>query len=371
MKTGEDFRREFPAAEDGFRDAAYAALQGLHEEKEAGTMKLRPMLAIAVFLVLLMGVGVAATWERWSLDDFIPTGRITATENEWYEMIAAFEPVTAETAVANVTVREALYDGYALYIVVDVQPLSKFDFFVPEMTEMDAPAREAADALPADMTLREYVASKGYIRTLEVGMNTGLKGLRFLPEMELNEDGTMTFYLRQRIQDPDNQNGDLQMTLFVWMKHKTGSGSHYVQIPLTIRRLPVLEEAVSAEGERHEFVNHGVVMSDVRLIRTPISTYVTVAVEVVDEDAYAAHFGRFKLDFIDEDGVQYDAGPFNLAGFMQDSTGKDAAPGAPYYMATLTMTDLPATLRLIEAQWGVHDPDQAMDSWVIQLEDVQ
>ena len=38
MKTGEDFRREFPPAEVGFQEAAYRALQGLHEKKEARTM---------------------------------------------------------------------------------------------------------------------------------------------------------------------------------------------------------------------------------------------------------------------------------------------------------------------------------------------
>lgn len=371
MKTGEDFRQEFPPAEEGFQEAAYRALQGLHEKKEARTMNLRPMIVIVLAVVLLMSVGVAATWERWSLDDFIPTGRITATQEEWRKMIEAFEPVTVESAVANVTVREALYDGYALYIVVDVQPLSKSDFFVPDMTEMEGAAREAADSLPADMTLREYVASMGYTRTLEVGMSTGLKGPTFMPEMELNEDGTMTFYLRQRIEEPADHGDDLRMTLFLSMHPMSGKGHYYSKVPLTIQRLPALEEAVSAEGEQHEFKNHGVVMTNVSLIRTPISTYVTADVEVIDEATYDAHFGRFTLEFIGEDGVQYDAGPFNLAGFMRESKGKDAAPGAPYYMATLTMPELPESLRLIEAQWGVHDPDQAMDSWKIHLEHVQ
>ena len=96
MKTGDDFRREFPEIEDGFLDAAHRALSEIHAEKEEKPMKLRPMLVFVLMLVLLTSVSVAATWERWSLDDFIPTGRITATEDEWRKMIDAFEPVTAE-----------------------------------------------------------------------------------------------------------------------------------------------------------------------------------------------------------------------------------------------------------------------------------
>ena len=367
MKTGDDFRREFPEIEDSFLDAAHRALSEIHAEKEEKPMKLRPMLVFVLMLVLLTSVSVAATWERWSLDDFIPTGRITATEDEWRKMIDAFEPVTAENDVANVTVREALYDGYALYIVMDVEPLNPHDFFVPEMTEMDAAARRAADSLPADMSLREYVVSQGYTRILEVRMSTGQRGLMFMPEMELNEDGTMTFYLRQRIQEQGDPCEDMQVMLYVSMKPTMGSWQYSVKAPLTLQCLPVLQEANSPEGERHEFEGCGVVMSNVHMIRTPLSTYVTVEVEVSDEEQYANHFGNTTLRFVDIGGQEYDVGPFNACGFMRDLDA-DAEPGAPYYMATLTMEEIPDRLLLIEMPSGKYDPDKVSDSWEVPLE---
>ncbi len=371
MKTGEDFRREFPDVDEGFRDAAHRALLGLHAVKKEKQMKFRPMIVIALALILIMGVGVAATWERWSLDDFITDGRITTTEEEWHEMIDAFEPVTVQMSVAELTVREALFDGYAIYIVVDARPKGESVFFVPERSEMTAPACEVESSLPEDITLQEYTDLKGYTRTFEVSLGTDAGGMTFMPEMKLNVDGTATFYLRQRLQQPKLQTDQVDLTLHVLMRSDAVRYPYTEEVPLTIKQLPVLEEAFSPAGESHEFTDIGVTLTNLHLTRTPLSTYVTADVQVINEEAFGAYFGNYVLRFIGPDGKEYDAGPFNLSGFMRDSMGKDAEPGELYYMATLTMQEIPDTLRLIETPWGVHDPDQATDNWTIQLEHAQ
>lgn len=366
MKTGEDFRREFPEMEAGFQDAAQQALQELHEGEVERHMKLRPAMLMAALLVLLMGVSVAATWERWSLDDFIPENRITVSGEEWRSMVDAFEPVTVQTSVAEVTVREVLFDGYALYIVADARPKGESVFFVPEGSEMDAPARETADSLPDDITLREYIALNGYTRTYEVYLGTDMGGMTFMPEMELNEDGTATFYLRQRLQQPQLQDEPLDVTLYALMRSDAVRYPCNAEVLLTIDRLPVQEEAVSAEGARHEFTNSGVALSNLRLVRTPLSTYVTADAEIIDEAAYQARFGSYVIKFADANGAEYDAGPFNLKGFMRDPVDRDHM-GPLYYMATLTMQKLPDTIAVMEYPWGKYEPEMATDSWHVQL----
>lgn len=72
MKTGEDFRREFPQVEESFREAEYQALLRLHEKRRRTHMKLKPVIAFVLILMLLMSVGVAATVEKWSLFDSVP-----------------------------------------------------------------------------------------------------------------------------------------------------------------------------------------------------------------------------------------------------------------------------------------------------------
>lgn len=252
-----------------------------------------------------------------------------------------------------------------------MDPKFETDFFMPEMTQLGSHASEASDSLPDDMKVSEYMALHGYKRAFEVSMSTGMMGMSFLPEMELNEDGTMTFYLRQRISQRGMQVDQLDMTLHVTMHQAGGQSTYWAKTPLTIQCLPVLEEATSTEGERHVFANSGVAMTNVRLIRTPISTYVAMDAEVVDEAAYDGYHGKYTLSFFSADGVRYDAGPFNLAGFMRDATEKNSEAGELYYMATLTLTEIPDMLMLNEAPWGVHEPEKATDSWVIRLENVE
>lgn len=72
MKTGEDFRREFPQVEESFREAEYQALMRLHEKRRRTHMKFKPVIAFVLILMLLMSVGVAATVEKWSLFDSVP-----------------------------------------------------------------------------------------------------------------------------------------------------------------------------------------------------------------------------------------------------------------------------------------------------------
>jgi len=369
MKTGEDFRREFPAMEEGFQDAAHQALQALNEGKSENRMKLRPAMLMAALLVLLMGASVAATWERWSLDDFIPSNRITVTGEEWRSMVEAFEPVTVQTSVAEITVREVLFDGYALYIVADARPKGESVFFVPEGSKMDAPARDAAGSLPEEMTLREYIAHNGYTRTFEMSLHTDMGGMIFMPEMELNEDGTATFYLRQRLQQPQLQAEPLDVTLYVLMRSDVVRYPCNAEVLLTIDQLPVLEEAVSAEGVRHEFTNSGVALSNLRLVRTPLSTYVTADAEIIDEAAYQDRFGSYVIKFADINGAGYDAGPFNLMGFMRDPVDRNHT-GPLYYTATLTMQKLPDTIAVMEYPWGKYEPEMATDSWRVQLHNV-
>lgn len=367
MKTGEDFRREFPQTEDGFRDAAFSALQALQEHQEEKRMKLKPMIAMVMALVLLMGAGVAATFHRWSLQDFMPHTRITASQAEWEKMISAFEPVTAECAVADVMVREALFDGYALYIVVDVTPRLSGDFFLSHMVGLDAQASDAAGSLPDEMTVREYMAAEGLTRAFAVNLHTGVPGISFVPEMKINEDGSMTFYHRQRMQQHGDAAETLDMKLHVTMNGLTSQGFYSVEIPLSIERLPVVEEAVSREGDGKEFPGSGVMLTNMRLIRTPLSTYVTVDAQITDEAAYGSRFGKYVFNFVSPEGGMYGPGPFNLSGFMRDAGGPDQAPGELYYMATMTATELPDVLVMSEMPWGSRDPEQASDIWTIPL----
>ena len=89
MKRGEDFRNDFPDVDVSFCESVNMALQGLREEKACKGKCVRFIVIAAIVMMLMIGVSVAVTPERWSLSDFIPTGRVTATEDEWNTMISS------------------------------------------------------------------------------------------------------------------------------------------------------------------------------------------------------------------------------------------------------------------------------------------
>ena len=370
MKTGEDFRKAFPDMDAGFENAAHRALAALPKGKENRSMKYKPLIAFALLaVVLLMGVGVAATWERWSLNDFIPSGRITATQDQWQQMVEAFQPVTVEGDMMKVTVREALYDGFALYMVVDMQPRNAGMFLVSNLVELDDIAGDVVAGFPEDVTLEEHVTALGYTEIGRLDVSPGLPSTNFPPEMALNEDGTFTCYLRLRLRDGQPHASDLEMTLSI-MVQGSDLKRHYMGVPLTIPTQPVLEMVQSPAGEGHTFANSGMRLSNVTLYRTMLSTYVTADVEITDQAAFDAHYQRYLFNFFDAAGQEIDVGPFNLSGVTQ-TYERGQPTGEWRFTTTLTLSELPDTLTLAESIWGARDMQGVTDAWDICLEKVE
>ena len=162
MKMGEDFRREFPQPEEGFRAAEYQALMRLKEEKRRLHMKFKPVIAFVLMLILLMSVGVAATVEKWSLFDSVPDDWRIATDAEKAQMKSSFVPIAIDGKMVDVTLREAIYDGYGVYLVVDVTPKSPNVFLIPyHNADLDEPAGDVVSSFPDDVTLEEHIRALG------------------------------------------------------------------------------------------------------------------------------------------------------------------------------------------------------------------
>lgn len=250
MKTGEDFRREFPQAEEGFRAAEYQALMRLHEEKRRLHMKLKPVIAFIFMLMLLMSIGVAATVEKWSLFDSVPDDWRIATDAEKAQMKSSFVPIAIDGEIVDVTIREAIYDGYGVYLVVDVTPQKPEVFLMPyHNADLDEPAGDVVSSFPDDVTLEEHIMALGYRHIYRVDIMTGLAGMFFPAQMELNEDGSFAFFFRQRLdRAQDMQQPSLSFTVAANLKSDSRYLEHFdTDVTLTVQ--PLLEAKCSPAGE--------------------------------------------------------------------------------------------------------------------------
>lgn len=360
MKTGEDFRKAFPDTEDSFRNAAYQALTALHPPRSKTSLRFKPLLAFALILALLMGAAVAGTVEKWSLFSNVPDYMRTATEAEQKQMKSSFQPVSVNGRYVNMTVREAVYDGFGLYMAVDMVPHNAEVFLIPDLNvELDEPADEAFGSFPSDVTLAEHIAALGYTAIYRVDISTRIQSMIFPGGIAYNEDGSFTFFVRQRVTDPAYlQQAELSAILGAVIMRNTGSqvtnGSTWletVEAELNIPAQPLLEVKQSAEAFSHVFEKSGAKITNIKLQRTPLTTYLTADVIVINEEAFADRFPNYYFSPSDKDGTHLHSGYFNISGISINQE-----TGSYEYRCTLSLSTLPEMLYMSEYERGSNAP---------------
>lgn len=132
MKSAEDFRKEYPQMDDGFRCAILRTLQDLEQKEEKPVKKKWSLGFILALAVMLLGtVAVAASIGQWGLNEFwnktlqVGSRTITLTQSNpeadsSLRIAQDVSPIVTE--YGTITLREHAYDGMAVYVVMDVVP---------------------------------------------------------------------------------------------------------------------------------------------------------------------------------------------------------------------------------------------------------
>lgn len=371
MKYGEDFRREFPNAEEGFKDAMHQSLMTLHGEERRAPMRFKPLIALILVVLLMMSAGIAATIEQWSLFTSVPEYMQTASEEEQALMKSSFSPVTTHGRIADVTVREAIYDGFAVYLVLDIRHSDPTIFLMPdENAALTDPAGSVVDGWPSDMTLEEYARSLGFISFRRVDVALFLGGMVIPPTLEAYENGIFTFCLRQQILNPDDIMKPSITTQCVthiknWSASKVKNGStilDYIEADLTIPAQPLLEVKASPPEVTHTFEHCGVALSNVTLYRTMLTTYVTADVSITDQEAFDARTMAYYIRASDSTGNSLPVGYFNVGGIMQHGTTPTYR-----YSSTVSMHKPPDEISFTEYSWASGEGNDILDIFTFPL----
>lgn len=357
MKTGEDFCREFPEMTQGFKRAAQQALHELRDKEKQ--VKFRPMLLFAAVLVLLMSVGVAATWERWSMTDFINRDREVVPEAEWTGITREFEPVSVRGMLADAVIREAVYDGFACHMVVEVRPHDPQSFLIPYGAHLlEERAYNAVRTFPKDVTLREHIATLGYTNTST--LNIYMEGARGgCKQMEINPDGSFVFYLYCDFDDwmLERQVDKMMVQIDLLPTEKHGIPTH-MHADVIVQQQPVLEAVCSKEGVAYEF-GGGLRLKRVCMYRTPLSAYLVADAEIIDNAALQDYLYIPK----DVDGADLPLGASGSSWHAADSMlSHDNV--SRQYIASLALDSLPEEMMLVEMDWRTGEIN---DSWLVQL----
>lgn len=173
MKSAEDFRNAFGPADAGFELAVYNTLENLqrqNEKTERGWKHRYLLPTIAAIIILLLGIGIAASNGRWGVLNWLSENRGESAGQQTVSETA--EPFMApiDMEYATITVREAQNDGYGIYLSVAFTPKKKgvlaFNWSINPF--MDGPEIMGFTPDQKGQTLAEWAVRHGYHQLIRI-----------------------------------------------------------------------------------------------------------------------------------------------------------------------------------------------------------
>ncbi len=280
-------------------EAAKAAI--MEEAKEDRPMKRKLSAGLVLVLVMLLLTTAALAAGRDIL--------------EWIEHSAGKENLLPgaqemvqhplaekETEHATYTVREAIYDGRAVYLLLDIKPREANTFLLNGYQWAERPvSRYVTGAEHLEQSLADYAAEHGYTRFLSVGA---------LPEALVRgalqsswQDGVLTLLMEWEA------SGDtLPVALRLWVENEAGERT-WDSLSFTLTAPKVLWER-SAQPVA-EVPDYGLRIDALSLSGTALAAYYQVDYAITD---YSLFPGEVFFDLMDEQGNYLHRGALSVIG---------------------------------------------------------
>ena len=328
-----DFRAAFGKPDADFVSRVQYTLRRLREEEERPVKrKLRLSAAIAVAACLIVATAAFAAASQWGLFDFLDQGGDSGTLPEAAEIVATDPPQEGGAGkLASFKLREAVYDGEYVYMVVDATPADGMLLLGPDMLPPDAMrdlTKEDSDA----MTIGEY-AEANDLQMAIVGISTaaaaeGAEDIVASMDWRLEADGTLVFMLSGDA--PQGMGDALETTLLcsvtplvpaaegegIIMQYFEEDGeepvSKYIGYDVDeahIQRSELafaLTAAGPAEAQAYDlgaaYPGCGVRVERVTFEPSPMALYYEIRFAITDEAAYAATEDGVQFEFLDANG---------------------------------------------------------------------
>ena len=328
-----DLRAAFGKPDADFVSCVQYTLRRLREEEERPVKrKLRLSAAIAVAACLIVATAAFAAASHWGLFDFLDQGGDSGTLPEAAEIVATDPPQEGGAGkLASFRLREAVYDGEYVYMVVDATPADGLLLLGPGLLPPDAMrnlTKEDSDA----MTIGEY-AGENDLQMAIVGISTaaaaeGAEDAITSFDWRLEADGTLVFMLSG---DAPRGAGDaFETTLLcsvtplvsaaegegITMQYFEEDGeepvSKYIGYNVDeahIQRSELafaLAAAEPSEARAYDvdaaYPGCGVRVERVTFEPSPMALYYEIRFAIADEAAYAATEDGVQFEFLDANG---------------------------------------------------------------------
>lgn len=353
MKTGSDFRKEFPEVEQGFQRAVGDTLSGIVEERAGHAFRV-PRLAVvlAVIMLLLTSAAVAATVHRLNIQDFTDRSQWANLSDEAREVLGTdFPDVVIDNPYADMVITEAVYDGMAVYVLTEVVPKNEYIFMIPSHLFEENQAFSYGSSYPKDMTIQQYAEQLGYQEVITMqGRSSETPGQYF--DSALNEDGSFSLMMWALVQPEYRNLPELTMNMTIIVE-KNGRMADEIETTLSIPLAGKVETARSKEGEAVTFENAGVYVKEIEVVRTPMAAYIIADYDIVNRSNYRQYITYRKFRILDENGQEPTKGAYPLSMRFDESYYRMG--DQPFYITNRIFDEMPTQITLGEYEGNRED----------------
>lgn len=303
MKTDRDFKRAIGPADESFSAAVQRTVYQLQQKEDKPMKKFSAAFVVAAALLLFLAVAVAAGME-WGVFDFFTErygNRVQILPQAQEHLQTAVPQTGGQADSASFTLRQAVYDGHYLYMVVAARPVQEDVLLVPsfEMPEED-PIGDLLPEADADMTIAQYAQSTG--KTL---LATAIGGNCIdTQDSLLEEDGTLVYMTIGEA--PAGSELNMTLSCYAFPFGSTQEEMERTDLCFTLTNTVQCTEAVFDQPALYS--DCGVQVDRIVLSLSPMATYYTLSVTITDPELYARTDDGLWFEFLDENGEAFPGG---------------------------------------------------------------
>ncbi len=272
-----DWKGAFGPTPESFKQKVSFALKDAKEGKPVKKIKAATVAALALTVILLAAVAYAAA-AKWGLLSFLEYRYNLAMPPEAKGAIQTDLPQTGgEEAEVSFKVREALYDGIRLHLIVEARPKApgKVLLIGPGMNPGDMVSNAGPAYAGDERTFAQAALEEGK-RLLEVNIGVSAGGGDIIGAVDTlsEEDGTLVLHLYGPLQtDAQTLTLDCDYFLLPWQDEKTHLRDQMVRGQFTVE-LPVSVSSQQSQYSGPEAIDGtGVTVDKIVLTKTSAGIY--------------------------------------------------------------------------------------------------
>ena len=312
MKDRKELQRVFGEADPGFVNAVHRSLDAIQKEEEERHMKKFRLGLVIALACLLLATAAFAAANQWGVLDFISARQGVQTLPEAQELVQRdFPQADARTDDVAFTVREAIFDGDHLYVVIAVNArhddvlLMGLDCF-PDDPASDLLGEEKAGNLTLlDWAIQNGKTSLFRISVYDDGAALGKPDFMDNIDFVMEDDGTLVYMLSGTYKG-DEETPTIYLNCasipFTQDEMLDMEKRQIVQFSLTLPAAQTSPDGRVQSTAPALYTDCGVQVERITLTPTPMAIYCEIEFSVVDETAYAATDDGLWFEFIDENG---------------------------------------------------------------------